>query len=598
MDYQHLGKNIRNKIKLYQQKNAIHFKSDKTDLWTGISWIDFGNQIEIISKAMIDFGIKEQQNIAIYAQNMPEWIITDLAIMSIRAVTVPMYATNSASEIEYIINDAEISLLFAGEQAQYDEACKIVKNNKHLKLIVALRDDIELDKSIDSVYLKHFISFKQDKKIDKELNKRHKECDLSDLACIIYTSGTTGEPKGVMLDHANFSETIRAHDIELDYSDKDSSLSFLPLSHVFEHNWVLVCLHNGVEVFFNENPKLIAKALKEVKPNYMCSVPRLYEKIYGAIQENKNTSSLFKTELMKWAISVGDNYYNQHQRLEKSIPFNLNIKHKIANKLVLSKLRDVFGGNIKMMPCGGAPIDERIVQFFQGIGINIKVGYGLTESMATVSLFGNANFEFDSVGKTIVGTKIKIGDNNEILVKGPGVMRGYYNKPKQTAEVFKDGWFCTGDAGKFDKNDNLYITDRIKDLMKTSGGKYIAPQKLESVLINDEFIEQIAIIGDQKKFVSALTVPDFEALKKYAHKNKISYNRTEDLLLNNKIIEMFKQRFDELQKNFSGFEKIKKFTLLPNEFSIDAGELTATLKLKRKVITKKYKEIIDKMYGD
>ena len=598
MDYQHLGKNIRNKIKLYQQKNAIHFKSDKTDLWTGISWIDFGNQIEIISKAMIDFGIKEQQNIAIYAQNMPEWIITDLAIMSIRAVTVPMYATNSASEIEYIINDAEISLLFAGEQAQYDEACKIVKNNKHLKLIVALRDDIELDKSIDSVYLKHFISFKQGKKIDKELNKRHKECDLSDLACIIYTSGTTGEPKGVMLDHANFSETIRAHDIELDYSDKDSSLSFLPLSHVFEHNWVLVCLHNGVEVFFNENPKLIAKALKEVKPNYMCSVPRLYEKIYGAIQENKNTSSLFKTELMKWAISVGDNYYNQHQRLEKSIPFNLNIKHKIANKLVLSKLRDVFGGNIKMMPCGGAPIDERIVQFFQGIGINIKVGYGLTESMATVSLFGNANFEFDSVGKTIVGTKIKIGDNNEILVKGPGVMRGYYNKPKQTAEVFKNGWFCTGDAGKFDKNDNLYITDRIKDLMKTSGGKYIAPQKLESVLINDEFIEQIAIIGDQKKFVSALTVPDFEALKKYAHKNKISYNRTEDLLLNNKIIEMFKQRFDELQKNFSGFEKIKKFTLLPNEFSIDAGELTATLKLKRKVITKKYKEIIDKMYGD
>jgi len=598
MDYQHLGKNIRNKIKLYQQKNAIHFKSDKTDLWTGISWIDFGNQIEIISKALIDFGIKEQQNIAIYAQNMPEWIITDLAIMSIRAVTVPMYATNSASEIEYIINDAEISLLFAGEQAQYDEACKIVKNNKHLKLIVALRDDIELDKSIDSVYLKHFISFKQDKKIDKELNKRHKECDLSDLACIIYTSGTTGEPKGVMLDHANFSETIRAHDIELDYSDKDSSLSFLPLSHVFEHNWVLVCLHNGVEVFFNENPKLIAKALKEVKPNYMCSVPRLYEKIYGAIQENKNTSSLFKTELMKWAISVGDNYYNQHQRLEKSIPFNLNIKHKIANKLVLSKLRDVFGGNIKMMPCGGAPIDERIVQFFQGIGINIKVGYGLTESMATVSLFGNTNFEFDSVGKTIVGTKIKIGDNNEILVKGPGVMRGYYNKPKQTAEVFKDGWFCTGDAGKFDKNDNLYITDRIKDLMKTSGGKYIAPQKLESVLINDEFIEQIAIIGDQKKFVSALTVPDFEALKKYAHKNKISYNRTEDLLLNNKIIEMFKQRFDELQKNFSGFEKIKKFTLLPKEFSIDAGELTATLKLKRKVITKKYKEIIDKMYGE
>ncbi len=598
MDYQHLGKSIRNKIKLYQQKNTIHFKSDKTNSWIGISWIDFGKQIEDISKALIEFGIKERQNIAIYAQNMPEWIITDLAIMSIRAVTVPMYATNSASEIEYIINDAEISLLFAGEQAQYDEACKIVKNNKHLKLIVALREDIKLKKSKNSVYLKDFISVKEDKKTDLELQKRYLECDLSDLACIIYTSGTTGEPKGVMLDHTNFSETIKAHDIELDYSDKDSSLSFLPLSHVFEHNWVLACLHNGVEVFFNENPKLIAKALKEVKPNYMCSVPRLYEKIYGVIQENKNTSSLFKTELLKWALSVGDNYYNRHQRLEKRIPFDLKTKHKIANKLVLSKLRDIFGGNIKMMPCGGAPIDERIVQFFQGIGINIKVGYGLTETMATVSLFGNTNFEFDSVGKTIVGTEIKIGDNDEILVKGPGVMKGYYNKPKQTTEVFKDGWFCTGDAGKFDEDDNLYITDRIKDLMKTSGGKYIAPQKLETVLINDEFIEQIAVIGDQKKFVSALTVPSFEALKKYAEKNKISFESMEDLIANNHIIEMFKKRFEHLQKNFSNFEKIKKFTLLPKEFTITTGELTSTLKLKRKIIAKKYKELIDKMYGD
>ncbi|MEN8187979.1 MAG: AMP-binding protein, partial [Bacteroidota bacterium] len=285
-------------------------------------------------------------------------------------------------------------------------------------------------------------------------------------------------------------------------------------------------------------------------------------------------------------------------RLEKRVPTGLKLKHRIANKLVLSKLKDVLGGKIKMMPCGGAPIDAKIVRFFHSIGINVKVGYGLTETMATVTLFGDHHFEFDSVGKTITGTKIKIGKNNEILVKGPGVMKGYYQKPEQTKSTFIDGWLKTGDAGKIDEFGNLFITDRIKDLMKTSGGKYIAPQKLETAFVNDAFIEQIAIIGDERKFVSALTVPDFEALKKYAKNNGINFDSIEDLITNNQIVELFKKRFEELQQSFSPFEKIKKFTLLPKEFTIDAGELTATLKLKRKVIAKKYKELIDKMYGD
>lgn len=596
MDYQQIGRNIREKVKLYQHKNAIHYKNKGS--WIGISWIEFGKQIENVSKALLQFGIDKQQNIAVFAQNMPQWIIADIAIMSIRAVTVPIYATNSNKELEYIINDAEISVIFVGEQEQYDKAFELLKTNKYLKLIVALQDSIKIEKNKNSVHFKDFSAIINDIKINQELQERYEECKLTDLACIIYTSGTTGEPKGVMLDHANFSETIKAHDIVLDYSDKDKSLSFLPLTHVFEHNWTLVCLHNGIEAYFNQNPKYIGKALKEVKPNFMCSVPRLFEKIYGAVQENKNSSSVTKVELMNWALSVGNNYHNKHKRLEKKIPFILNIKYKIANKLVLSKLRDIFGGQIKMMPCGGAPIDAKIVQFFHTIGINIKCGYGLTETMATVSLFGNNNFEFNSVGKTIIGSTIKIGDSNEILVKGPGVMKGYYKKPEQTIEVFKNGWFCTGDAGKIDGQGNLYITDRIKDLMKTSGGKYIAPQKLETVLINDEFIEQIAIIGDQKKFVSALTVPSFETLKKYAEKHKISFDSIDDLISNNLIKDMFEKRFEELQKNFSGFEKIKKFTLLPKEFTIDTGELTATLKLKRKVIQKKYKELIDKMYGD
>ncbi|RLD78524.1 MAG: long-chain fatty acid--CoA ligase, partial [Bacteroidetes bacterium] len=303
MKYQNLGANIRKNIGKYQQKNAVYYK-DRSE-WHGISWKDFGNQIEQISLALIQTEVEAQQNVAIYSQNSSDWITTDLAIMSIRAVTVPLYATNSAKEVEYIVNDAEINVLFVGEQEQYDEAVKLLKDNKFLKLIVAFKDDIEFSNKKNSVYLKDFISLEPNEKIKIELQKRYQESTLSDLACIIYTSGTTGEPKGVMLDHANFVETIRAHEIELEFSDKESSLSFLPLSHVFEHNWVLLCLHNGIEVYFNESPKFIANALKEVKPNYMCAVPRFYEKIHGAIQENINTASAIKNELMKWAVSVG-----------------------------------------------------------------------------------------------------------------------------------------------------------------------------------------------------------------------------------------------------------------------------------------------------
>ena len=449
MDYQQIGQNIREKVKLYQHKNAVYFK--KKGAWVGISWIDFGKQIENVSKALLQYGISKQQNIAVFAQNMPEWIIADIAIMSIRAVTVPIYATNSNMELEYIINDAEISVIFVGEQEQYDKALEVLKTNKYLKLIVALQKDIKIHKNNKSVYFKDFSTLISDTKIDQELQKRYDECELTDLACIIYTSGTTGEPKGVMLDHSNFSETIKAHDSVLDYSDKDKSLSFLPLTHVFEHNWTLVCLHNGIEVYFNQNPKYIGKALKEVKPNFMCSVPRLFEKIYGAVQENKNSSSVTKVELMNWALSVGNNYHNKHKRLEKKIPFILNIKYKIANKLVLSKLRNIFGGQIKMMPCGGAPIDAKIVHFFHTIGVNVKCGYGLTETSPVISCNSLCNNKFGSCGRILENLEIRIDADGELLVKGPSIMRKYHNLPQRTWQAFSsDGYFKTGDLARVD----------------------------------------------------------------------------------------------------------------------------------------------------
>lgn len=598
MTTKHIGKEIRDRVAQYQDKNAIYYKDNKLKTWVGISWTDLGSKTQNISKALLNFGIVEEQNVAIFSENSPEWIMADISIMSIRAVTVPIYATNSKKEVEYILNDAEISVLFVGCQEEYDKAFELFQTNKYLKLIIALSNDIELQNSKNSILLKDFISFEATKEVQIELQKRQYEAEETDLASIIYTSGTTGEPKGVMLDHTNFMQSLEAHEYELDVSNKDISLSFLPLSHIYERSWVFFCLHMGIEVYFNQNPKLIAEVLKEVKPTLMCTVPRIFEKIYSAIQDKRKEASPTKMKLASWALGIGNAYYNKHKRLDKKVPLALKLKHKIADKLVLSKLRQVFGGRIKFMPCGGAPLAADMVSFFHSFGLNIKCGYGLTETTATVSLFGNTHFEFNSAGKPIHGTQITIGENDEILVKGPGVMKGYYKKPKETAEVFKDGWFCTGDAGKIDGKGNLIITDRIKDLMKTSGGKYIAPQKLETALVNDAFIEQIAVIGDQQKYVTALAVPSFENLKKYALEHKITFKDIEELINHNQIKEMFDKRVEELQKEFSVFEKIKKITLLPKEFSIEANEITATLKLKRKVIQQKYKELIDKMYKE
>jgi long-chain acyl-CoA synthetase len=598
MENNHIGTEIRNNVLQYQGGNSIYYKDNKLNKWVGISWTDFGDKIQNLSKALLNYGIKEHQNVAIFAENMPDWIVADVAIMSLRAVTVPIYATNSKNEVEYIINDAEINLIFVGGQAEYDKTLQISKTNSHLQYIVSLSKDVHIENDENSIHLHDFLDLKANETLETELQKRYYECNSTDLASIIYTSGTTGEPKGVMLDHTNFMQSLVAHDFELVVSEKDSSLSLLPLSHIYERSWVFFCLHRGIKVYFNQDPKLIVEVLKEVKPTVMCTVPRIFEKIFAAIQDKRKEASPAKMKLASWALGVGNAYFNKYKRNDIKVPLALKLKHKIADALVLSKLREVFGGRIKFMPCGGAPLAADMVSFFHSFGLNIKCGYGLTETTATVSLFGYMHFEFNSAGKTIHGTQIKIGEDDEILVKGPGVMKGYYKKPKETAEVFEDGWFKTGDAGMMDYKGNLIITDRIKDLMKTSGGKYIAPQKLETALINDAFIEQISVIGDQQKYVTALAVPSFENLKKYAVEHKIAYKDIEELINNSQIKEMFEKRIEALQKDFSVFEKIKKFSLLSQEFSIEAGEITATLKLKRKVIQKKYKKIIDKMYED
>ncbi|MCT4615360.1 MAG: long-chain fatty acid--CoA ligase [Marinifilaceae bacterium] len=596
----HWGKIIQKRVKEFASSTCMSFKNLQSGVWENITWDAFGKAFTNVSKAMMKYNINIGDKISIFSQNMPSWLIADTAILNIGAVTVPIYPTSSSNEVSYILNDSQSKIVFVGEQEQYDKLIEVKNQIPSLELIVVFDKEVKIQDYDNSIYFDEFLMTGKNHCESIDLDERHSRIQSDDLATLIYTSGTTGEPKGVMHDHENIIRVIQAHDSDPDLkiTREDDSLSFLPLSHVYERGWCLYCFYKGVKISFNQDPKKISSALREVKPTIMCAVPRLFEKIFAMVQDKKENAGKISQLIFDWSVSVGKRYNIDHVQQEKNASVFLKLKHKIADKLVLSKIRAGLGGRISFMPCGGAPISAELLSFFHSVGINIKVGYGLTETFATVTFYPHKRINFNSAGKEIIGTQVKIGENNEILVKGPGVMRGYYNKPKETAEVLNDGWFRTGDAGTIGEDGYLVVTDRIKDLMKTSGGKYIAPQKLETTLINDKYFEQVAVIGDCRKYVTALAVPAFEPLRNYAQKHNISFESIEELLLNSQIIEFFEKRLESLQKEFARFEQIKKITLLPAEFTIETGEVTSTLKLKRNVIHEKYKHLIELMYRD
>lgn len=567
---------------------ALRFKQNEE--WVDMSWIELQKQINQLSYALLANGIGIQDKVAIFAQNMPRWTITDLATMQVRAVAVPIYATNTAKQIEYILNDGDIKILFVGDQEQYDQAIEIANNCSQLHKIVAMKESIDLR---NMEIAQHWQAFIDVPKNETVLNQRLKDKRLDDLFTLIYTSGTTGQPKGVMLDYVNLAHQLQAHDKTLPHIDEnDVSLSFLPFSHIFERAWVAYVLHRGAVNCYLEDPLQVREALSAVRPTLMCAVPRFYEKIYSAVWDKVNQSPKHRQALFKWAIHTADK-----ELIGKKTSFLHRLQYALADKLVLSKLRALLGGRIRMMPCGGAKLDATIATFFQSIGVNVKLGYGMTETTATVSCWQEKDFNVNSIGVLMPNVEVKIGEENEILVRGDLVMRGYYKKPEETANAFtEDGFLKTGDAGKLDAEGNLYITDRIKELMKTSNGKYIAPQYIEGKIAKDKFIEQIAIIADAQKYVSALIVPCFDSLEEYAKKLNISYQDRVELIKNSEIIKMFEQRINELQKDLASFEQVKKFTLLSQAFTTKMEEITPTLKLRRKVISERYKAQIEKMY--
>lgn len=583
----HFVNRFRDQAKKLAARTALRFL--EAGQWQEMSWANFQQQVDLLSHALLANGVGVQDKVAIFANNMPRWTITDIATMQIRAVTVPIYATNTAKQVEYILNNADIKILFVGDQEQYDQALEIAYNCSQLTKIVAMKSSINLSNSPIAC---HWHDFVQAAPQAVEFEQRLATKRLDDLFTLIYTSGTTGEPKGVMLDYANLACQFQNHDQALSVNEEDVSLSFLPFSHIFERAWIAYIFHRGATNCYLEDTNLVRETLAEVKPTLMCAVPRLYEKIYTAVWDKVQKAPVHRRALFNWAIRVGE----QHFLSEKPSAW-LRWQYALANKLVLSKLRALLGGRIRMMPCGGAKLEPTIGMFFHSIGINIKLGYGMTETTATVSCWGDKGFNPNSIGTLMPNVEVKIGEENEILVKGGMVMRGYYKKPEETAAAFTaDGFLRTGDAGELDAHGNLFITDRIKELMKTSNGKYIAPQYIEGKIGKDKFIEQIAVIADAKKYVSALIVPCFESLEEYAKQLNIKYHDRLDLIKHSEIVQMFEKRINELQRELPSFEQVKKFTLLPEAFTQKMEEITPTLKLRRKVILQRYKEQIEKMY--
>lgn len=578
-------------VEKHPVKSAIGFKK-KDEVWKELSWKKFGEIVFKTANALKNAGIQENDKVAIYSDNSSEWMTVDLASMAIGAVTVPVYSTNNAEQAEYIISDSSAKAVLVGSQEQYDACLEILqKEENELETIIVSKKSVWIKKEFNSFYLEDFIA-----KSSPKLEICKKEYD--DTATLIYTSGTTGTPKGVMLTHGNFIKAFDSHFEFFKFKnfEEELSLAFLPLSHVFERSWSLLCLYGGARVYFLEDPKNIAKALEEVKPTTMCAVPRFFQKVYAGVLEKAEEGSSLKKKIFDWALATGWQTA-ELRRNEKPVPFGLKLKKSVADMLVFSKIKERMGGRLWFLPCGGASLSPEVTKFFDSVGIHITVGYGLTETTATLTLFPLTHFEHGTSGKPLPGVEIRIGEGDEIQAKGNGIMKGYYNKPEETQKVFtEDGWFKTGDAGKFDDKGNLIITDRIKDLMKTSNGKYVAPQQIENLLTNNNFIQQIMLVAEGRQFVSALIVPNFEFLQDFIKKNNIPFTSWEEAVKDEKVIALYKEKIKELQVHLADYEKVKKFTLMPAEFDINTGEITPTLKVKRNVVLKKYADVIESMY--
>lgn len=599
MQSENLAAMIHSQVRKYadRKQNALHYKEG--DEWKGISWKEFGERIDNAAKGLLELGAKEGEMIAIYSENRPEWVICDYAIMSIKCATVAIYATNSAEQAEYIVDDSRSKIIFVDGQYQYDNVMKFYKGNTKIGRVIVFDKSVKIDENDEHImYIDDLYELGRKSNQDEELQRRLNSITSEDVMSVIYTSGTTGDPKGAMLCHQNFLTEIEALNSRFPMGENDIEVVFLPLSHVYEKASSYWIHSRGATQYFCSDTNKIVEYFSEVRPTYMCGVPRLFEKMYATINARMEQAGGVKKKLFDWGIEVGKEYEYAKIRGEK-ISSALEFKHKIAHKLVLSKIRDLLGGRLNFFSAGGAPLAKEIEEFFFAANIFIAQGYGLTETSPMGSCNCPAYFKFGTVGKPIEQNHIKIAEDGEILIKGPNVFKGYFNRPEATKEAMtEDGYFKTGDIGEIDEDGYLRITDRKKDIIVTANGKNVAPQLIESRVGQDYYVEQIAVFGDKRKYLTALIVPAFPALEEYAKAKGITYKDYSDLVKKPEIIQLYRDRIDGQSKDLARHEKIAKFTLMDHPFTIEEGTMTPSNKLKRKVIAQKYADIIDKMYEE
>ncbi len=597
----HMSVLIHDLAKQYGDREMLIYQDFGGKEWKSLSWNQVSQTAMQVSNALLNLGVKVQENIGIFSQNSVQYLECDFGAWGIRAVTIPFYATSSEQQIQFMINDAKIRFLFVGEQEQYDRARRVVSLCPTLERIIVFDPLVHISShDPNALYFSDFLKLGENLPRQTEVETRQKEASFEDIANILYTSGTTGDSKGVILPHSQFHAAFEANNKCVPVNEKDRVMNFLPYTHIFERGWALLSLTKGATMIVNTHPQEVQQSMRETHPTCMSSVPRFWEKVYMGVMDKIEHSSAVQRKLFKHALAVGRKHNIEYLSLGKKPPMALHLEYEMLNRTVFSLVRKELGlENAHFFPTAGAAVSPYVEEFVHSIGINMIVGYGLTESLATVSCdhLGEP-YTVGSVGQPIEGISIKVSEEGEILLKGPTITPGYYNREDLTKAAFtEDGYFKTGDAGYL-KDGELFLTERIKDLFKTSNGKYIAPQMIESKLLVDKYIDQICIVADQRKFVSALIVPVYALLEEYARAHNIPFESREQLCADPQILEMMKERIDTLQQQLAHYEQVKRFTLLPHHLSMEKGELTNTLKIRRRVLYENYKEDIDKMYEE
>lgn len=597
----HMSVLVHDLAKKYGEREALIYQDFGGKEWKSLSWNKFSATVKQVSNALLNIGVKEQENIGIFSQNSIQYLFCDFGAWGVRAVTIPFYATSSEQQIQFMINDAKVRFLFVGEQEQYDRARRVVSLCPTLERIIVYDAMVHISEhDTNAIYFDDFLKLGDKLPRQTEVEQRQREANNDDIANILYTSGTTGDSKGVILTHGQFHAAIIANDECVDVNEHDRVMNFLPYTHIFERGWAILCLSEGATLIVNTHPQEVQQSMRETHPTCMSSVPRFWEKVYQGVMEKIDHASSVQRKLFHHALAVGRKHNIEYLSLGKKPPIALHLEYELLNRTVFSLVRKELGlENAHFFPTAGAAVSGHVEEFVHSIGLNMIVGYGLTESLATVSCDHlNKPYTVGSVGRPINGIDIRISDEGEILLKGPTITKGYYNREDLTRQAFtEDGYFRTGDAGYL-KNGELFLKERIKDLFKTSNGKYIAPQMIESKILVDKYIDQIAVIADQRKFVSALIIPVYGMLEEYARAHNIAFENREQLCANPQIYAMMKERIDTLQQQLAHYEQVKRFTLLPHQFSMEKGELTNTLKIRRRVLNENYKAEIDKMYED